>query len=124
MGAHARGRGPERAGGRSGRGAAGWRWIANRRALVKSIWMSQHFFPVHPPRAPGLTAEETHKSFHARAAVVAPRLLVTGSVSAEPEAAPPHPSATEPVAPKVERGADPETRERLSRVFGYVEDGL
>jgi hypothetical protein len=45
-------------------------------------------------------------------------------VSAEPEAAPPHPSATEPVAPKVERGADPETRERLSRVFGYVEDGL
>ena len=45
-------------------------------------------------------------------------------MSAEPQALPPGVSPTEPVAPKVERGADPETRERLSRLFGYVEDGL
>ncbi len=36
-----------------------------------------------------------------------------------------HPvNPTEPVAPRLERGADPETRERLARVFGYIEDGL
>ena len=45
-------------------------------------------------------------------------------MSPEPDAPSPQVSPTEPVAPKVERGADPKTRERLSRLFGYVEDGL